>query len=289
MAKCQTQNTYFNQSISSLKCTVCPVLPNCIRCQSAMKCWICKSGYYRNIGAGNCLFCSSLFANCIQCTPTKCLKCKVGYTVYVQGAIQCTRCDSLVKLCLSCEVNNLATTCFECFAGYYPVKYCPYSPNCTYICVPCLSDCLTCSNRSTCIKCKSGYPAEYGCANYHACTQVNDSLPLNSSRCIECSFPNKLDSLGGCSHCYQGYYLANSYCSSTIGCMVAIKEGGQIRCVTCKFNEHFQMNPINQSCICFSGFELIDQSCKQICGDGISLVSECDDGSRFGNGDGCSE
>jgi cysteine-rich repeat protein len=69
--------------------------------------------------------------------------------------------------------------------------------------------------------------------------------------------------------------------------MVAIIQDYKIKCITCKIDEHYHINPINQICVCVHGFELIDRSCKEICGDGISIVSECDDGGR-GNRDGCS-
>ena len=111
VAKCLKNNTYVSGVVSAKTCSACPVLPNCIICESATKCWICISGYYRNPTVGNCLFCATIFANCMECISAKCYKCMVGYTVYVQGAIQCTKCNSLVLNCLTCEVKN-NTICY---------------------------------------------------------------------------------------------------------------------------------------------------------------------------------
>jgi cysteine-rich repeat protein len=41
-------------------------------------------------------------------------------------------------------------------------------------------------------------------------------------------------------------------------------------------------------CTCESGFELVNKSCADVCGDGISFTNKCDDGNLI-NGDGCSE
>ena len=245
VAKCLTNNSYVAGPVSAKTCLICPVLPNCISCQSATKCWICISRYYRRPTIGDCLFCAANFQNCVECISSKCFKCMVGYTVYLQGGFtQCTKCSSLVLNCLTCQVMN-STICYQCVVGYYPVKYCPYSLNCTYICLPCRDECLTCSNNYTCIKCKFGYLAELGYAHSPACTKVNDTLSFKNARCIECAYPNKLDSIGGCSLCYEGYSLANSYCSNIAGCMVAIDLNSEIECITCKFNENFHINPVN--------------------------------------------
>lgn len=165
VAKCLKNNSYFTGPTSSKTCAVCPILSNCINCQSATKCWICISGYYRNPTVGNCLFCAAAFLNCVECISSKCLKCKVGYAV---NTIQCFKYSSVVTNCLTCQVKD-RFTCYQCIAGYYLERYCPYSPNCTYVCLPCRDECLTCSNNYTCIKCKLGYVAEFGCGHHPAC------------------------------------------------------------------------------------------------------------------------
>lgn len=70
--------------------------------------------------------------------------------------------------------------------------------------------------------------------------------------------------------------------------MVAVSQDLVTNCITCKFNEHFYMNPANHSCLCVPGFHLVGGVCEEICGDGKSLIYKCDDGgSEYG--DGCSE
>ena len=47
------------------------------------------------------------------------------------------------------------------------------------------------------------------------------------------------------------------------------------------------MDPVNEKCVCISGYELKDSNCIDKCGDGIIIQHECDD-NNTANGDGCS-
>ena len=56
-------------------------------------------------------------------------------------------------------------------------------------------------------------------------------------------------------------------------------------CKSCSSHDNFYLS--NGRCYCKQNYELINDKCMDICGDGIIVTLPCDDGNNI-NGDGCS-
>ena len=57
--------------------------------------------------------------------------------------------------------------------------------------------------------------------------------------------------------------------------------------MSCNIGLNFYFDSQTSSCLCNRGYQLSEQKCADICGDGLVLASECDDANRI-DGDGCS-
>jgi cysteine-rich repeat protein len=84
--------------------------------------------------------------------------------------------------------------------------------------------------------------------------------------------------------CLQGK-LAGQLCTTIAGCTSVIKPGGVETCLICNRANKFQL--VGGTCVCQKYHELVQDSCKDICGDGKLFSLACDDGNKI-SGDGCS-
>ena len=104
--------------------------------------------------------------------------------------------------------------------------------------------------------------------------------------CVQCDGVEfELTSLGHCD-CIQGH-LVGQYCTDVYGCTSTEKINNITFCSYCNFSLHLSLDPITRQCLCLAGYQLQNGVCSDICGDGVLLEAECDDG-NVENGDGCS-
>ena len=138
---------------------------------------------------------------------------------------QMTCLDVCHPSCLTCD-GNLNTDCLSCQSGrlrYNPnssdtfqcIVSCPtgfYPSQDNTECLSCDSSCLSCTNGTACLQCKSTYPLKVSASAslcYSTCpaktyedTGLGKCLDCDSS-CSSCSGPSSQE----CTSCHAGYYL----------------------------------------------------------------------------------
>ena len=72
-------------------------------------------------------------------------------------------------------------------------------------------------------------------------------------------------------------------CTNVTGCVTATSANS---CIFCDPTAHFQLGADGQ-CHCKTYYQILNNTCSEICGDGVLIVLPCDDGNTV-NGDGCS-
>lgn len=83
--------------------------------------------------------------------------------------------------------------------------------------------------------------------------------------------------------------MASGYCLTFPGCKVAGYYLNIIACLTCDTANNFVKIDSNFSCKCQEGYffnSTSNNTCYDICGDGIAAYGKCDDGNNI-PGDGC--
>lgn len=169
-----------------------------------------------------------------------------------------------------------------CPEGTYPISS-------QGICDNCPSGCKSCNGTKYCSSCLPNYYYNSSLGFCFSCNTV----------CLTCSGPGQ----NQCLSCSSPLYLLNSTCSvlscpsgtyidpakGCISCSI-LYAGSQ----TCNISQSFtcldSYKLINSSCIYCDkvlGYKMIKGSCREICGDGILIYLQCDDGNNI-NGDGCS-
>lgn len=81
-----------------------------------------------------------------------------------------------------------------------------------------------------------------------------------------------------CSCREDNQIIVQDYCTSIFGCISMYNVSGTLRCLFCDLTENFVYNSSSHSCDCQSGYYLSEKSCSEICGDGVVITAECDDG-----------
>lgn len=197
-------------------CGMCKA--NCKTCTDASNCNVCQDGYFKS-GSGDCVACAT---NCKYCTSaTVCTECYPEFFVknnvcnrckdegWIVSGLNCVKsCQNDNAECVSCDgancikckpnffINTLdKTKCISCTEIYHwrdPEGLC-------YRCDP---NCVKCSSKETCLKCK----IEYFSNNNGLCeTCLTDCEYCNDKRT--------------CNKCKANYYLKNndSVCSNSCG------------------------------------------------------------------------
>ncbi len=127
------------------------------------------------------------------------------------------------------------------------------------------------------------------CTSIVGCIQPIDYSD-KSKGCLACDpgdfFPRPVNK--AC-QCRQGV-LAGRKCISIPGCVTALTDvHGEPHCVFCNTTAGFKGLPNSGVCECLPHTALLNNICKDICGDGFLATDlySCDDGNLI-SGDGCS-
>ncbi len=101
-----------------------------------------------------------------------------------------------------------------------------------------ISNCINCTNGSSCIDCRPGYTKMISPMNNQIiCSDCNflfDNCHLcNGSSCYQCYSPYVLGNSSNCDECESGYIKSDQYCFKYPGCLsTAIINGVEI-CLSC--------------------------------------------------------
>ena len=193
--------SYYQCNTSFPYCDTCQSRNNCTKCVSnyyfVRNNWaVCntlpdKSNYFTEDGGISYLLCSDYIPGCRSCNSSNfCTKCNQNFYMIGDDRTQC--------------VNNIITN----FNEYYiedaegPVYY------------PCdshFSNCLTCTSKSDCTQCKSGFIFLRG-QREECFTQEEDKTYIDSDGyyypCNDAyPFCNKCKRKGTCYNCFHDYYF----------------------------------------------------------------------------------
>ena len=145
------------------------------------------------------------------------------------------------------------TTTMRCIPlpGYYETNLRAAAP-----CVP--ANCLTCTSATLCLSCYVG--------KYLTAAKTCLSCIANCFNCTAAS---------SCVQCNTNFVYAapicTPNCSNVTNCKTCTADSVAVTCLTCQ-----------------TGYSLVNNSCIQVCGDGMVMTPElCDDGNLV-SGDGCS-
>lgn len=245
---------------------------------------VCDTGYYGDPSVENCTKCDP---GCIECNSTKCLVCQDPSAIVPIKTCECLpayymdsnyTCQSCEKSCSACNESS----CFACYSENTQIigNICECQDrhfgdlylNSSDSCKPCLDECASCENSSSCTECISsnsmlnefgrclclkGFYNDTSLISIDSCKTCNEECSSceNSASCTECVSSNtKLNLLGRCV-CMKGYYNDTSLISID-SCKVCNDE-----CAACKDNEtctqcltvHAKVNE-DGKCECRKGF-----------------------------------
>lgn len=165
------------------ECALCS--SNCLECRIASNCSKCQLGFYIDQNY-SCVACYNTFQDCNLCSSNSCSLCLIGFALeLVGGTKKCRRCNSIIFNCEICSFIGSNITCDECFIQSYIYHPCS-NQNCSSMCLPCLDQCLSCTNSSSCLTCKIGYQVSGGCTDIKTCLRVDSNQSYLTSRCLQC-------------------------------------------------------------------------------------------------------
>jgi cysteine-rich repeat protein len=196
---------------------------------------------------GGCLTCTS-YSNCTLCASAH----------FFLNTIDahCHYCNSTQFQCKKCYFNTttLAMRCTKCQTGFHLDS--------NYKCV-----------------CVSGKPIDGFCMDVVGCISA-----IAGPICTGCDVGMVL-SHGSCV-CPDDYWFVTNLCTNIVGCVVVKRTLSVNTCLFCDLTIHFELG-VDGLCHCKTYYEKVDESCSEICGDGVLLSLPCDDGNTV-SGDGCS-
>jgi cysteine-rich repeat protein len=255
------------------------------QCQPCnLACTLCTTGL-----PNSCTACSPLYY--LLAATTSCYaSCPSFYFDYQQN-FTCQPCSTSCQVCLN------ETYCSQCAAGSYLynrscLATCPigtYTVTAGGLCNDCPTGCKTCTGTTFCSSCMNYYYYNKALGFCFSCNSV----------CLTCSGPGQ----NQCISCESPLHLANLTCS-VLSCSAGTYVDPVAGCTSCSslFKGSLNCNStasfscqqnyklINSSCVfCSSvpGYRMANGICGEICGDGVLIYLQCDDGNNA-NGDGCS-
>ncbi|CAK61015.1 unnamed protein product (macronuclear) [Paramecium tetraurelia] len=249
-----------------------------------------------------CYQCQSMCQlECLQCIASQCYKCMDGSKlINFKCVSECG--DGLIALLQNeqCDDQNNESNdgCFEC-------KF------------ECSQNCILCNLNLDCFQCQKYYePQNKVCTpicgdgivieEFEQCDDGND---IQDDGCYKCQF----SCIGNCQICDQqkcldpqiqqckddGYYLIDNQCLSICGDLIIAsneqcEDANEIpfdECYQCEYSCPLNCFDCNkgQCLYCDDGYQISNNLCIGICGDGSKLeIEECDDFNLISQ-DGCSD
>ena len=296
LLKCK--NGYIMKNNDCVKDMVC--YETCQTCSASssnpyeQNCLTCKSGYF--LENSNCVkTCSKGYGkkgqNCESCNDNicdsfvtdscDCTNCQTHYFINQNKRcsecnINCSECSQTATTCTSCWPNNFlynsqcykcATNCaqfendgenckcLKCDEGFY---------NSNYQCKNCLSNCLTCTNSTKCIACKSGYFVDS--KGQCSVCPIEKCATLKSDVCQ-------------CETCADNYFMnSNQECEQcSTQCKTCINKDN---CTSCTNNNYF----VNENNLC----EKCDETCAT-CSINKTYCTSCPEGKYVTEENKCDE
>lgn len=201
--------------------------------------------------------------------------------VTLESVSQCLFCSSLIPNCLYCSSSRNCTQCLS-------VSYVNSDNFCT-LCRRTIPNCFTCTNSTHCSSCLLGRWVVGGCTKVVGCTSaVQVNHPNRSIICLSCDDNSfNYNQTSRVCNCKFGWIVGN-YCTTIHGCVSTSLQSSVVICNFCSVSEHYVLDPVSHTCNCAPGYYKNDSDqCPQVCGDGLVLELQCDDGNTI-DGDGCS-
>ncbi|CAD8153931.1 unnamed protein product [Paramecium octaurelia] len=235
-----------------------------------------------NDGCHNCMY--SCTENCITCLKGVCYDCIQGFVLEFPKCIPDCRDTSLTQDLDICYQKECQRECIICIKGScYNCQNGWYWNEVEYTCESKCGDKIIVGEE------QCDMPVSYERSDTYCNDECQFACPDN---CTTCSF-------GICQKCQRGYYLIENKCDSYCGDKVMTEYEGCDDdnilpfdgCFSCRYDCEEQCTLcIKGKCeVCRSGYELINDRCLSICGDGIVTVDEdCDDQNSIKQ-DGCNQ
>ena len=268
---------------SGTTCVECP--EGCKTCEKSDESFICTScldGYFKD--GEECKKCNSPCATCFSENMYRCYSCEKGYymdTIYtfpVPYGGQCAKCATRVEHCSECESECIdddldshksckTFKCTKCEEGHFLTE-----ENGQQLCLPCLSNCLRCSEMETCIECYEGYLLK---DEGKTCEKIPCSANCeicDTRNCIKCEdgYALEWDNSAGGYRC-QRCSVFQSNCK-----LCAKDENDRVQCTKCESG--FYINAVGACGPCPSNCEVCEsgEDC-QVCHAGyyVSGGKEC--------------
>lgn len=292
---------------TATNCRVCSSIAKRTFNAATSKC-LCQSGYYDDGANELCLACNAACLLCTNSLTTSCTSCNSTNYLFLSRTtcfVTCPdnyfgnpltmTCDACSANCVHCTDANTCTSCITNIYLYSGVCYnvCPrgsYSNFPVYTCTTCPKGCSDCINGTNCSACYDRYYFDtllklcFACNSLcfnclgpgqNQCTSCVSPLYYNNNQCynMTCPYGQFVDPIKGCGNCNDKF--SNS--------------------LTCDFNKalicvspYLLISGQCVSCTSVTGYMISTTgTCVEICGDGILIMFQCDDGNRL-NGDGCS-
>lgn len=247
-------------------------------------CETCEPGYYAQAYSSNltsaCLRCSDAMLGCFNCTnSTVCVDCIPN--LYIEVDSTCSPCANFMPNCQNCTNQSICTFCLA--------NYIIDSGSCI-LCSSKIPGCKTCIRLSgsspyiNCTLCLGGY-----FLNGTICTLCNVPIPncaicSNNHNCQLCNSDSYQSPDNSTCICNDGLVFVSGFCSVS-GCSSAYRFSTATVCLSCNTTNNFYYSGSN--CACVVGYQQMGINCQVICGDGLVLTEQCDDGNVI-SGDGCS-
>ncbi|CAG9329958.1 unnamed protein product [Blepharisma stoltei] len=190
-------NTCGDCTEGSCKCTDSQVYD-----PTTKTCVSCPTGKYASDGV-----CSPCQSTCLACSSSsECTQCYQGMDLSSNGACECTGTNEVFDpTSKTCQAS-----CSDPSKVYDPLtKSCDNCPNGKYasdgVCLPCQSNCLTCTNNNGCTECYSGMTLLSN--NTCVCSDSEKIFDPSAKSCKDCS-----DTQNGCENnsCAEGCILCAS-------------------------------------------------------------------------------
>lgn len=272
---------------------------------------LCPSGYFTQVGSGNCIKCSDKCTSC-DGAADRCTACASGVasngacvtscpagTVNING-----NCKACSEGCSAC--SGAVDKCTTCQSGYFLASgKCIASCDSNYYrdgnngCRKCPDTCKTCTSATSCTACVESrnqpingvcysciYPCTT-CTDYEVCTGCLDKFSLVGGRCTS-QCPAGSSNVNGVCKCSVGVFQNGqcvSSCSSGFTSIDGVCTKCSSSCAECSGNvdtctacpSGFQLNAvtgkceINRNCQFGQYFSSEESICKRICPTGYSF------------------